>query len=260
MSRISLIKPVVGQPSKTEDPKVTTALTEIESVINGNLDATNITESTLSEALLTPAVKTLINAKASGFTVAIKNETAVNIAANEFVSMEKVNSTATGPAAAAGKSFGVAAGPAATGITVQSPSGEKFYGDFLTGSTTSFELTSNQHVTLTALSSTVWLVTAGEPLNATKYIPPAAITLSSATIPSATRDTEVVLTITSTGAGEKCGVSIKVNAVLVTEFVVPAVPSETSKHAFSFLCPVNQKFTVTSILGSPVVTASYLFR
>ncbi len=42
MGTISLSVPVAGQPNSTEDPKIPTALTTIGTVINGNLDAVNL--------------------------------------------------------------------------------------------------------------------------------------------------------------------------------------------------------------------------
>ena len=42
MSLIALTLPEVGKPDKTEDPKVTTALTTLQTWANGNIDSTNL--------------------------------------------------------------------------------------------------------------------------------------------------------------------------------------------------------------------------
>ncbi len=42
MSLINLVLPEINKPDKTEDPKVTTALTTLQSWANGNIDSTNL--------------------------------------------------------------------------------------------------------------------------------------------------------------------------------------------------------------------------
>lgn len=42
MGLVSLTLPTVGQPNSTEDPKINSALTALQNVINGNLDTANI--------------------------------------------------------------------------------------------------------------------------------------------------------------------------------------------------------------------------
>lgn len=42
MTTLSLVLPVIGQPDSTEDPKLNTALTAIQTWANGNIDATNL--------------------------------------------------------------------------------------------------------------------------------------------------------------------------------------------------------------------------
>ncbi|SRR6266487_813148 len=47
MALINLTLPVIGQPNATEDPKTLTALTTIQTGINGNIDETNMPTATL---------------------------------------------------------------------------------------------------------------------------------------------------------------------------------------------------------------------
>jgi hypothetical protein len=42
MGLVSLTLPTVGQPNSTEDPKINSALTALQNVINGNIDTANI--------------------------------------------------------------------------------------------------------------------------------------------------------------------------------------------------------------------------
>ncbi len=42
MTQISLETPEIGKPDKTEDPKIITCFTTIQTAINGNLDSTNL--------------------------------------------------------------------------------------------------------------------------------------------------------------------------------------------------------------------------
>lgn len=50
MGQISLALPTVGQLNQTEDPKIPSAFTTIQTVINGNLDATNLTTAVVQSA------------------------------------------------------------------------------------------------------------------------------------------------------------------------------------------------------------------
>lgn len=51
MSVLSLILPTIGQPDSTEDPKINTALTAIQTWANGNIDLTNMTSAANSAIL-----------------------------------------------------------------------------------------------------------------------------------------------------------------------------------------------------------------
>lgn len=46
MTQLALVLPVIGQPDSTEDPKLNTALTTIQSWANGNVDSSNLTAAT----------------------------------------------------------------------------------------------------------------------------------------------------------------------------------------------------------------------
>lgn len=47
MAIISISVPVVGSPNTTEDPKIANALTTLQTLVNGNLDAANIADSAI---------------------------------------------------------------------------------------------------------------------------------------------------------------------------------------------------------------------
>ena len=59
MGQISLQIPQVGQPDSTEDPKVASDLTTIQTVINGNLDATNLSATLAQSATVNQAAQTV---------------------------------------------------------------------------------------------------------------------------------------------------------------------------------------------------------
>lgn len=56
MSQINPSLPIVGPSDSTEEPKIVTALSQILSVLNGNIDDTNIAGAGLSEAALADAL------------------------------------------------------------------------------------------------------------------------------------------------------------------------------------------------------------
>lgn len=62
--------PTLGQPNATEDPKVRSLLSEIQGIVNGNIDASNLASTVLAvtSARLTPTVQlstTIVNASLS---------------------------------------------------------------------------------------------------------------------------------------------------------------------------------------------------
>ncbi len=67
MTTLSLTLPVAGQPSSSEDPKVTTALQAIQSWGNGSIDAGNVTAGSLTAATLdSTTVNAIAGINASG--------------------------------------------------------------------------------------------------------------------------------------------------------------------------------------------------
>lgn len=65
MTELSLTLPELGKPDKTQDPKIVTALTTIQNLINGNLDITNFPKaiSTTSPAAYTPRIEVTTSSK-----------------------------------------------------------------------------------------------------------------------------------------------------------------------------------------------------
>ncbi len=56
MTQISLETPEIGKPDKTEDPKIITCFTTIQTAINGNLDSTNLKPASVTGESLDPTV------------------------------------------------------------------------------------------------------------------------------------------------------------------------------------------------------------
>ena len=54
MTILSLVLPIISQPDKTEDPKINTAFTAIQSWANGQIDSSNIKPASLVGASIKP--------------------------------------------------------------------------------------------------------------------------------------------------------------------------------------------------------------
>lgn len=159
MTKLTLTKPEVGQKNLTEEPKVGNALTAIEQWANGEIDTFNLKNEGIEEVDLSAAVKALLGAKVSGFTVT-SHAGSVTGVGGELAVMEGNGTTYKLPTPTANTTVAVFCGTQPTSIKVQA-SGTKIYGDFITGIET-ITLAQLQHVTLIA-NGTVWLIVAGEP-------------------------------------------------------------------------------------------------
>lgn len=157
MTKLTLTKPEVGQKNLTEEPKVGNALTAIEQWANGEIDTFNLKNEGIEEVDLSAAVKALLGAKVSGFTVT-SHAGSVTGVGGELAVMEGNGTTYKLPTPTANTTVAVFCGTQPTSIKVQA-SGTKIYGDFITGIET-ITLAQLQHVTLIA-NGTVWLIVAG---------------------------------------------------------------------------------------------------
>src|SRR5947207_3956161 len=66
MAKLTLSVPVVGEKRSIAEPKVDTALKEVETWANGNIGSNNIEAKGVTEAMLSTAVQTLLNEKTAG--------------------------------------------------------------------------------------------------------------------------------------------------------------------------------------------------
>lgn len=58
--------PALGSPNSTEDPKIRSLLSEIQGIVNGNIDSSNVTDGSLVEADLAPALTARLGVGTSG--------------------------------------------------------------------------------------------------------------------------------------------------------------------------------------------------
>jgi hypothetical protein len=78
MSKLTIVKPEIGKPDASEDPKLINALTAIETWANGQIDSTNLKgegvdeaaleNESVAESKLTKAARELLNNKTAGGT------------------------------------------------------------------------------------------------------------------------------------------------------------------------------------------------
>lgn len=210
MTKLSLTKPETGKLNTVEEPKVATAFTAIETVVNGELEGTNnIKAEGVTEANLTAAVQTLLNAKSfAAMTVNVKSAAAVTAASGELVIMQKDASVLTLPEPTANRIVGaVCSSPAVTIKVAPAKAATKVYGGFV-------ELASNLTLTTWQIvvlegDGTNWAIISGEPKREQTY---GAETTSVKGVaeagvePSATRPAYVVLS--TAGVVEVGGVKV----------------------------------------------------
>lgn len=159
MTKLSITPPSTGELNTVADPKVVTALQAIEAWANGNVGTNNIEAGTVTEAMLSVAVQTLLGKAVSGLTFA-ERTTSVEAANGELVYANKTGITITLPAPTVGRSIAVFCGGSATSVKVTCSSG-KIYGDFTEGATT-VTLATYQHLRVVA-SGEHWFIESGEP-------------------------------------------------------------------------------------------------
>lgn len=158
MTKLTLIKPEIGQKNLTEEPKVGNAFTAIEQWANGEIDSTNIKNESLTEEDFATAVKTLLNQKSSGLSV-VSHAISATAVSGELALMTKTGTTLELPAPTLNANVGVYYAESAGSITVKASTGA-IAGDFT--SATSVKLLANQHLLLTA-DGVFWRIMAGEP-------------------------------------------------------------------------------------------------
>lgn len=165
MTKLTITPPSTGELNTVADPKVVTALQAIEAWANGSVGTNNIEAGSVTEAMLSTAVQTLLGKAVSGLTFA-ERTTSVEAASGELVYANKTAITITLPAPTVGRSIAVFCGGSATSVKVTCSSG-KIYGDFTEGATT-VTLTTYQHLRVVA-SGEHWFIESGEPKKEAVY-------------------------------------------------------------------------------------------
>lgn len=87
MSLLSLVLPVVGQPSSTEDPKTDTAFTTIQTWANGNIDGTNLSAAAAQSAAVNQAAQVV-----KGSSIISTSESRTNTAYGTLPTPDQVSS------------------------------------------------------------------------------------------------------------------------------------------------------------------------
>lgn len=175
MTKLTLIKPEIGQKNLTEEPKVGNAFTAIEQWANGEIDSSNIKNESLTEEDFATAVKTLLNQKSSGLSV-VSHAISATAVSGELALMTKTGTTLELPAPTLNANVGVYYAESAGSITVKASTGA-IAGDFT--SATSVKLLANQHLLLTA-DGVFWRIMAGEPKREQTYSAQKALTKAEA--------------------------------------------------------------------------------
>lgn len=157
MAKLTLARPTVGEKNVVAEPKVDTALANIETWANGEVGTGNIEAGSVTEGMLVTAVQEKLGGTIFGLAHKASAISA-SVANGELLEMTGATTTATLPAATKGRVCGVYA--AAAGIKVKTAAGV-IAGDFITGQAT-IQLELNQHVVLEA-EGTNWRIIAGEP-------------------------------------------------------------------------------------------------
>lgn len=249
MTKLTLTKPEIGLKNITEEPKVGNALTAIEQWANGEIDTFNLKNEGIEEADLSAAIKALLGAKVSGFTVT-SHAGSVTGVGGELAVMEGNGTTYKLPTPTANTTVAVFCGTQPTSIKVQA-SGTKIYGDFITGIET-ITLAQLQHVTLIA-NGTVWLIVSGEPKREQAYGALANRGFGGELEPNATRPTLVSLVLTATG-GSKYTLTVGGVEVGFWEF------GTTVSVSYSFEVLAGEKWKITSSSGLGTPASSYRTR
>jgi hypothetical protein len=243
MSILSLIKPIIGQPDATQDPKIVNALTAIETWANGQIDSTNlkalaiveaaIANGSVSEGKLSAAVQALLNAKVSGLAFVVHAASAEAKAGELFAATKGL--TVTLPKAELNVSLGVY-NFSAEAVKVKVAAGDIIDGDVITEAT-EITLLRFQHVTLQGDAAKVWLITAGEPKRESAYTAAKTVASGVELEPSATRPTQVVATMLMGSAAE---VELFCGGV---RFSFPTAPGASgANQSVTFICPAGAKW------------------
>lgn len=227
MAKLTLARPTVGEKNTSAEPKVDTALANIETWANGEVGTGNIEAGSVTEGMLVTAVQEKLGGTIFGLAHKASAISA-SVANGELLEMTGATTTATLPAATKGRVCGVYA--AAAGIKVKTAAGV-IAGDFITGQAT-IQLELNQHVVLEA-EGTNWRIIAGEPKREQVYGTLVEREGFTEYEPSATRATFVVL------SREGANVTrIVVGGVAVT----PNASVIPGSQIVSFLCPAGVKW------------------
>jgi hypothetical protein len=155
MTQLALVLPVVGQLNSVADPAIASDLTQIQNVVNGNLDTTNIANGAgITPAQLSSVVLSLADVSTPG------NYTA---AAGQFVYAYGPPQTITLPVVTSGVAFIAVKANNADGthrVTVATSGGAQFLGGGCSGQTT-MVLGNNDNCVLLLGDGTRWNVLAG---------------------------------------------------------------------------------------------------
>lgn len=256
MTKLTLIKPEIGQKNLTEEPKVSNAFTAIEQWANGEIDSTNIKNESLTEEDFATAVKTLLNQKSSGLSV-VSHAISATAVSGELALMTKTATTLELPAPTLNANVGVYYAESAGSITVKASTGA-IAGDFT--SATSVKLLANQHLLLTA-DGVFWRIMAGEPKREQTYEAVTERAAETAFTASATRETFVIFSVqrATTGIGS-LRASLKVGGTAITRALQRGAAENEDTASCSFLLPAGQTWEWQNLGGVAKGYSTYLPR
>lgn len=222
MSKVTLTLPSVGELDTAAEPKVTTALKALEEFLNGaKIESTdNIKAEGITEASLSPAIKTKLGGSFVGLAVSEKTANFEGEAGKLYKVAKAC--TATLPAATSGRTIGIVNATSAEAVKVSAKAGKQIIGGFFEGEVA--ELLAHQAIIVEADGSN-WYIIAGEPKREQKYEAAKAFTnaeLKAGIEVSATRLAFVYIFTSALTTIEVDGVSVAVQNGNALPYIIPA--------------------------------------
>lgn len=245
MTAISLTVPKVGEKNSEADPQTQAAFEELVAFLNGaNLDATNLKAEGITEALLAPAVKTLLGKLVSGLTIAFRSVSLT--AANGELVQAGATMTVTTPTPVQSASFGVLA----NGHEVTIKTTTEIKGDFVPSGAKEVKLVGQQHLILVC-DGAAWYITAGEPKREQVYSAETKRASAATIEASASRPAFVTVWSNPTTLS-------RVEVGPAGSLVTIGHPSTAVQAMASFYLPPGQSWKVTTANGEEYLSNTLL--
>lgn len=166
MAKLTITPPSVGEKDSVAEPKVTTALKEVEKWANGEVGTNNIAAENVTEAMLTKALQEKLVTNVG--LVYAASAVSLEGANGKFYAISGAGTTLTLPAPTANRMIGGVGTGSATVLKVTASSGKIYHGTKTAGVTTAeFPIAESF---LVFANGTDWLVLSGQPKSTETYV------------------------------------------------------------------------------------------